>query len=222
MSNVVQVTNLPIFPLEIAPSILRQAPDTPTLRNMIISAPYFYDGFHLASKTILESVLMNEYGPSLLPEALATYASSRLSQPGLESARDQLLSNLVAIPRTPEGWTIADSLALNQIYHHVEYFATKFAATCFHSSEESSAMDDKPITRNEMRRIRSAFFRFELYCNLYRRSPNRPTYEERKESFLDKFSPWENEQLFTIYEFLRRALSIGRSSRPRDENVLLI
>lgn len=38
---------------------------------------------------------------------------------------------------------------------------------------------------------------------------DRPDADERKELFFDKFSPWENEQFITIYEFLLHRLSIA-------------
>lgn len=77
-------------------------------------------------------------------------------------------------------------------------------------------IDNEPATPTETQRIRTALFRFELFCNLYRKSPNlpewkqeRPSCSERKEAFLDKFSPWENEQMFTVYEYLRKLVTLG-------------
>ena len=73
----------PSLPPELAPIILCQAPDAPTLRNLILCAPSFYHGHRATSKVILEAVLNNEYGSHLLPEALATQLSSRLPRKGL-------------------------------------------------------------------------------------------------------------------------------------------
>ena len=211
----------PRLPSELAPIILHQAPDALTLRNLVLSGPSFYHGFTSSPKPILDAVLFNEFGPRLLPVALATYESFHLSEDGFDSARHDLLSNMKNIPVIPGDWTIASSIALSKVHSEVNYFTSEFASTFNHPSEGAIAHDDEPATRTELERIRIAFFRFELYCNVYRSSPNlrwkqqRPSSDERKEAFLDKFSPWENEQFYSIYEYLQERMSIGRSTLYR-------
>lgn len=211
--------SLPRLPPELAPIILHQVPDALTLRNLILSSPSFYHGFCSSPKSILAAVLLNEFGPRLLPVALAAYEASHLSEAGFDSARHDLLSAMQNIPRVPDKWTFTDSIALSKVHGDVDYFASEFASTFNQPSKEAILIDGEPATRTEMERIRIALFRFELYCNLYRSSPNlstskqqRPSWDERKEQFLDRFSPWENEQLFTMYEYLLKRMSIGWSA----------
>ena len=201
----------PSLPPELAPIVLCQAPDAPTLRNLIISAPSFYHGYRATPKIILEAVLSNEYGSRLLPEALTTQLSARLPKEDFDSARDVLLTKLQNKPQVPVDWTLADSLALSKIHDNVNFFALEFAAHWNEHVDETIPLDNEPATRTEMERIRRALFRFELYCNSFPKSLDRPGPDERKELFLDRFSPWENEQLVTMYEYLLERMSIGQS-----------
>ena len=201
----------PSLPPELAPIILCQAPDAPTLRSLILCAPSFYHGYRATSKVILEAVLNNEYGSRLLPEALATQLSSRLPQEGFDSARNDFLTNLQNKPQMPVDWTLTDSLALSKLHGDVDFFASEFAAHWNEHVDEAVPVDTEPVTRTEMERIRRALFRFELYCNNFPKSLDRPGPDERKELFLDQFSPWENEQLVTMYEYLLQTMSIGQS-----------
>ena len=204
------------LPPELAHLILCQVPDAPTLRNLLLTAPSFYHSFFATPGLILKAVLINESGLRLLPDALATSQASHLSEAGFDNSREELLSAMQNVPQIPEAWSMADSLALSKIHSHVDYFASKFASNFTQPPEEVIPIDEEPATPTEMQRIRTALFRFELFCNLYRKSPNlpewkqkRPSWSERKKSFLDKFSPWENEQMFTMYEYLRKLVTLG-------------
>lgn len=207
----------PFLPPELAPIILSQAPDAPTLRNLVLSAPCFYHGFLAEEKSILHAVLWNEFGPAVLPEALALYKSSVPPQLNPDMARAEFFSTTHSKPEIPNDWTLSDSLALAKIHCDVNWFAAEFAETILPPSRKVIPEDCEPPTRNEMDRIRRALFRFELYRTLFPKEPHtfnvgefdRFDPEEEPKLFFDKFSPWENEQLATIYEFLWNKLSIG-------------
>ena len=198
----------PFLPPELAPIILSQAPDAPTLRSLVRSASCFYSGFFAEERRILQAVLLNEYGLAVLPEALATYRALRLPQVDFEAARDEFLAGLEGSCQIPEDWHLSDSLALTKIYSDVEWFTLEFAETLRRPWEQNG------VRPTELDRIRRALFRFELYRHLFPKDHFRPSPEERRELFFDKFSPWENEQLTMIYEFLYRRLSIGQLLHP--------
>lgn len=220
----------PLLPPELATSILSQAPDARSLRNLILSAPCFYYGFFTTSRRILHAVLFNEFGPALLPIALAIHHCKRLTlvdfhhaasqseewsnQQLLRETRNGILSTMARQARIPEDWTFSDSLALTELHDDVDWFALEFAATLSGPSEGNAKHECDPLGRKEMDRIRSAFFRFDLYRRVFSkryRYDERPDPDERKEMLLDRFAPWENEQLATAYEYLLHRLSIGLS-----------
>lgn len=66
---------------------------------------------------------------------------------------------------------------------------------------------------DELYRKHRAFYRFKIYCNLFRaRKP--PTFNVYKHQgvFFSKFSPWENELLGCIHDYLSDEIGIVQSS----------
>lgn len=61
-------------------------------------------------------------------------------------------------------------------------------------------------------RYEREFYRFELYCNLYHdfKTPVM-SLEEQRVFFFSNFSPWENEQLTCVHDYLIRLLAPGQS-----------
>lgn len=216
------------LPPELAVIILSQAPDARTLRNLILSAPCFYLCFPAASRLILHAVLFNEFGSALLPIVLAIHRCEiltlvdlrhvasqrerRINQEILQITRANILNSMVKSVRLPYGWTLSDSLALTELHDDVDWFASEYSATLLGPFPDEVKQICEPLRRREMDRVRSAFFRFELYrrlhlkCRLYEDYPDA---NDNKEVFPKMFAPWENEQLVTIYEYLLQRLSIG-------------
>lgn len=202
---------IPQLPPELAPIILAQAPDATTLRNLVLSASCFHKGFFSAPSRILQAVLLNEFGTNVLPEALAMYKSLHLPKAGFEKAREDFIASLVPSSAVPAEWTLSDSLSLTRIHRDVCWFASEFVETFTEPSNEIVVRDCNPLTRREIDRVRGALFRFQLFLNLFPKGQYRSDSDGRKGLFLDKFAPWENEQLATVYEFLLSRLSLGGS-----------
>lgn len=216
------------LPPELTSIILSHVPDARTLRNLILSAPCFYHGFFATSRFILHAVLFNEFGSALLPIALAIHYCERLplgdlhhaafqndkwvKQQVLRDARLHIVSTIARNAQIPDDWSLPDSLALTELHSHADWFASEFAATLTEVSPAESEHKCGPLREREMIRISSAFLRFELYRLVFSkryRYEERPGPERRKEMLLDKFAPWENEQLTTAYEYLLQRLSLG-------------
>ncbi|KAH8582380.1 hypothetical protein B0O99DRAFT_603455 [Bisporella sp. PMI_857] len=63
-------------------------------------------------------------------------------------------------------------------------------------------------TQGETARIKRALYRFEIFCNVFRRTrPRVPVPDEYLDHFCCRFSPWENEQMGCIQDFLFRLVS---------------
>lgn len=70
-----------------------------------------------------------------------------------------------------------------------------------------------PLSTNEVTRIERSLYRFEIYCNLFRDSAQftfAPGPEQR-EAYFSKFSPWENEQLACVQDYLSGAIREGKA-----------
>ena len=67
-----------------------------------------------------------------------------------------------------------------------------------------------PIDAQEMRRLERAFYRFEIYANIFGHPKARPfTGEEQASAFFGRFSPWENEQLACVHYHLMQLVIPG-------------
>ena len=205
-------TQKPI-PTEIAQLILSHSPDAFTLKNLVLSSPIFYRSFLTARNAILKDILHNEFRPSILPDALATFYSGHTPL-GKDSKVEHVLSRydnpgLIHI----ECWSLSDALELSKIHDDVDYFASDYASTLSRHPVTACRLSEPVSLRpHELDRIKRVLYRFELYCNCFRKDDNLDrgleSPQERREMFLNAFSPWENEQLNTIYEYLYRKLSV--------------
>src|SRR5690625_4164260 len=74
-----------------------------------------------------------------------------------------------------------------------------------------------PVTENELRRVQRAFYKFKLYCNLFRRTEKRGRgsrigqalvipIKDQPMLFFHHFASWENEQLGCVHDFLLRVI----------------
>ena len=60
-----------------------------------------------------------------------------------------------------------------------------------------------PLSDTETARIIGAFYRFEIYCNLFRKSDKKQySLDDKTRMFFKGFSPWENEQLACVENYL--------------------
>ncbi|KAJ9646962.1 hypothetical protein H2204_000654 [Knufia peltigerae] len=106
-------------------------------------------------------------------------------------------------------WTLSQALQLGHLQRHVAHLSLDFASHC--SENPVTEVDVKLFwegfpTPTEIRRIQRTLYRFEIYCNLFRARKKPPAaafdVDEHRTVFFSKFSPWENEQLGCIHDYL--------------------
>ena len=206
--------SLALLPTELAQTILSLLPDSFTLRALVLSASPFYRAFLTAQNLILNAVLHNEFSEGVLPDTMAARMSSYV-RPRNEKEIEEFLSQYQPeLQPLPESWSLSDSLKLSRISRSVRYFTDDYAAALV-VNPVTGIQDEQPmpLTRTEMVRIERALYRFEVFCNLFRRTDIMSSImpgdlEEQQHLFLRKFAPWENEQLGCIYHYLWSCLSI--------------
>lgn len=77
----------------------------------------------------------------------------------------------------------------------VEHFAAGFVAEILNQHSAFACIEAPqacPLSRNEITRIQRTFYRFEVYCNLFR-DLELSKVREQRDLFFFKFSHWENE-----------------------------
>ncbi|KAL9627787.1 MAG: hypothetical protein Q9164_007491 [Protoblastenia rupestris] len=108
----------------------------------------------------------------------------------------------------PDSWTIADALAISSLHSCVEYWSEKFVTEMFNTASAFAYINAPPagpLSQNEKNRIQRAFYRFEVYQNLYR-DPTLVDVGENRSLLYWNFSDCENEQLACVHDYLFRAI----------------
>ncbi|KAI0876893.1 hypothetical protein GGS24DRAFT_498331 [Hypoxylon argillaceum] len=199
-------------PTEIVCMILSALPDVASLLAAVLSCPRFYAALLGDEASVTSRVVLNQIDVSVLPEATAAWESSQLRPRNNDGQNKKAIMDFVARnirqrQTTPKSWSLKEALRLGRLYSCVEQWAKKFAEKTLASNAASRALPG--ATDMEIFRIQRALYRFEIYCYLFRETPELPFISSslRNSLFFAHFAPWENEQLGCIYHFLIGAFS---------------
>ena len=210
------LSRLELLPPELIQHILGLPPVATSLLSSILTCSPLYKAFIKVEVPVTSKVVRNVINKEVLPEAVATWKSSRLAPWTKESlqnfADDQLRSR-----QAPQSlWTLSEALPLADFHRYVEYFTLDFASQTLarlgDSSTSNTVLSNSPSS-SELHRIQRAFYRFEIYCNLFRSRKPRPfDMDEQPSIFFSKFSPWENEQIGCVHDYLFYKVSPGKQA----------
>ncbi|KAH8597368.1 hypothetical protein B0O99DRAFT_684699 [Bisporella sp. PMI_857] len=116
-------------------------------------------------------------------------------------------------------WNFVNAVSVIRLYHQVNGLATDFAS----QSKSTCQLEGKQfaVSKSELKRYERAFYRFELYCNLFGglKSPSL-SLQEQRDAFFSKFSPSENEQLACVHDYLCRLLSPAYFNEMGEHDVM--
>ncbi|KAK2757965.1 hypothetical protein FQN54_004371 [Arachnomyces sp. PD_36] len=210
------------LPIEIRQAILCAMPDLLTFHLALETFKSLRQAFLANHSSICNSFIPSVFPSRVLPDLLALSESTQFNPWRKERRRsddpwnEERVADLMRrhygqpLPRDIQ-WTYADIARISGIQEHINFFIDDFASTANSARPNGDGNQPQPLTRNERSRIEVAFFRFELYCNLFRQrgvytSGGRETHERIEEGhwklFFDFFSPWENEQLACVHDYL--------------------
>ena len=207
------------LPIEVAQLVLFSAPDSRSLRSLVLSNRLFYSSFLALESEIIPSVMHNEFDPAVLPDLLATINSRKIAHAQgytFESFLAPYRRNALRLPST---WSFCDSLSATKMKEDAVSLTLRFV-----DSIDVSALSKRPglplsMSQSEVNRIHRSLYRYELYCNLFplMKYPGICGRTNRfRSNFFEMFAPWENEQFVAIYEFLWLCVSEGISSNLLD------
>lgn len=213
------------IPFDMIQAVLCFLPDVSSLRAVISTCTTLHRAFRNVERLVTERVLSNQMGSELLREAYMVLESSGLKKSWSKKAVEDFLQRqkLIIIDQTTQlrrPLTFSGGIYVDRIYQHVHYFAADFASSALSKMIplSSSANNGPTLTpqpsASEIHRMERTFFRFEIYCNLFRKyktlSEKRFTPKEQMELFLKQFPPWEVEQLVCVRDYLLRYIADGR------------
>ena len=170
-------SGIKLLPTELVQTILSHVTDISSLLGLAQSCNLFHHAFLDNRDSILHDVLQKEITANVLPEALLTFASACLSDDNDSKAKPSVrhkelgyllnLPQFVEIPQAP--LSIPDALAISELHDDVNYFSYGFAPNLTANSFTGTTSKDQIVLRpNEMDRIYRAFYRYELFCNIFR------------------------------------------------------
>jgi hypothetical protein len=167
------------LPTELVQAILSALPDIVSLKSAALTGPHLYHAFLGAEQNIISQVLLRQFNPALLHDALAAEESSRPLSWSKQQTLDFLLRYFDHDKRplySSLRWKLSEALLLAKLYDHVHFFASDLGAKFLARNPISGDWDPvpRPASSSEMDRIKRTFYRFEIYCNLFRDSRNLP------------------------------------------------
>ena len=209
--------------------------DSSALSSAILAHPLFHGAFQLYQQRILKDILRRLIPPRLLPLALATYEAASIDYSDGDLVRRLLdrpqAGQAQAFSPWPVPLTRRVVAAMERVHLMVQYFTADLAQQAIPRFNRifETARPETSSPSEELRILR-AFYRFQLYCNIFGRKsmdtarkatrppPDWPveklggkSREEMRwelECFFWPWPPWVNEQLACVFEYLEATLSV--------------
>ena len=207
------------LPVEAVGNVLRRVDSIATLHTLVRSTKLFSTALQQNSH-ILENILISSIPQNLLPYAIAVQqASARgiaaTDRPGQARALLDTLHNRPAdLLRNLDNVQLAAGLEIERIHETSRRLAEEMVQKAVFVVESGpppgSVKVIPPVSNSEMDRIIVALYRVELYFRLFRSADSyaavAAAQEEQASSFFGRFSPWANEQLACVHDFLERKI----------------
>ena len=208
---------------ELKCAIFTNLPDVASAKSLALTSSSFYYTFLGAESLIITQVLQNEITTDLMHGAFAAYKASKISvwtKQAVKNFLDEYFGDLA--PHKAQIWTLSEALPMNKVHSCVNFFAADFASFALSKNPIPGDSSAAPSC-TETLRIKRSLYRFELYCNLFRKpsydrmvrgdrncliQPSPFGTQEQRDIFLNMFSPWENEQLGCIHDYLIEKITV--------------
>ena len=208
---------------ELKCAIFQNLPDVTSAKSLALTSSSFYHTFLEAQSALLTQVLQNEITANLLHGAFAAFKASKIpiwTQQAVREFLNEYFGDL--IPHNSQQWNLPEALHMSKVHSCVEFFAAEFASAALSKNPTARGSNAAPSVA-EMIRIKRILYRFELYCNLFRKPHHSrmirgerncliqpPPFGkmEQRDIFFDRFSPWENEQLGCIHDYLIEVITV--------------
>ena len=236
-SYIPSMASLERLPTEIQSAILLNIDDVTSLKSLIHASPRYHSTYLTQRHAVFESVLFNSIHPDVLYDAFAAVDSNTTLSSDVKDRATRVKTFLSEYKDNRHKWTPPEHLDLgrlsglarlqNQVQNATEDLCR--VASSSHPFTGTQVQHGGPLSANESRRFQRAFYRFEIFCNLFRNWKSPPADEslsdasnrgresssgldsmEKSSRFLGLFNPWEVEELACVrdyfYNYYRRML----------------
>lgn len=215
------------LPPEVKQAIFSALPDVRTLRSLLLTCSLLYRTFLDSESLIIESILHTQIGPNLMYDAIIVFQSTTL-EPYSNDAAIELLKLYATQDLTclTQIWKLRDALAIDGLFDNIEFFSRGFASSAL-SSNPVTGLDEtspSPLSMLESNRIKRTFYRYELFCNIFRERERIQRFQadpgKPQAMFFSICAPWENEQLACVRDYLFKCLSLRMCSQESNLNII--
>jgi hypothetical protein len=216
------------MPLHLLSMVLAHLDSVPSLASAIFAHSSFYAAFNEGRDRIVRQIITKQIPSDIMYYAMRTHAAAQwdLDRDGLRRIRDFLFesfhSDFRRIDARDESFTtpgpvdmgLASRLSKTQVM--VQHFTRGFLRDTLPLARRELGLQRRDYTSGsevEEFRIHRAIYRFQLYCNIFRRPYSRGQAQgiraELFNNFFSNFPSWVNEQLACIHDYFDRVLSTG-------------
>jgi len=195
-----------LLPIETQQAILSSLTSIASLKQCALSCPVLYTSYKAAESFIIAQILYNQIGFGVLPEAVLALSSSCLKSSDLEHFAEANFRKR----RPPSSvYSFKDAFLMSELHMRVDLLRRIFFRKALTASQ--CASPSQPASPSEIDRIERAFYRFEMYRHIFSRFQQNRHWrvEAQQDMFFKYFSPWENEQLACVHEFLAQLVIPG-------------
>ena len=210
-----RATQLQDLPWELIQHILSLLPDAKSLHSASVSCRLFQSLFKNHEHSICSAVADNAIGSDCLHDVFATYSSSTIAPKYWTPSRawqffDQYLSPQ-GRPFAPTCLNLAMLENMDRLHACVVYFIDDFSRSAIlQKNQEDNEGTSHVLTISERQRFVHAFYRFEIYCNIFGDHIRAPVPTDMLgDQFFDRFAPWEMEQLACVHDYLMFEITAG-------------
>ena len=195
MSSIVEM------PCEVIGGIFKNLGDLDSLESAILTCRHFYVSYH-ESHGVEATILSRQITPALLPYSIAQIGAEHL----VVHNTAPLLNDLETKPASYWVEKLAElskseKKKMSRLYCMVETMAMEFGARAWeHIPNTPEACPRFVLLPSEYFRFCRIFYRVELCTSIC--SKNEFGNQGCSSWFLQRYPPWENEQMACVYEYL--------------------
>lgn len=198
------------IPTEIQALILEQLDNVATLKDVMLTCKALHQTC-IRFPLIKATIWTNKISSDVLPWSIAALTTGRKRRqwfpyvhpwhalkPFLDNRRDFVTSTLSSLPMAAYGELIRLHSVMEWLF--AEFIETTVANV--DSVDGYSYYNKHPLTPSEKSRVYRAFYRLQVYCNVFRFARENDDTAEKLSLFFDCESPWVNEQLVIARQIL--------------------
>ncbi|KAF5989306.1 hypothetical protein FBULB1_1049 [Fusarium bulbicola] len=217
------------LPLHLIADILRLLDNIQELPPILLSHRMFYSAL-LDTPSLPVDIIRSQIPDNLLPLAFTAFKSQKsvreTSSISVEEFLTHCYNNSV---RNVDGsqlhLTVGEAVEVVRVNDALSGFRDEFALCSLRKlhgvNQDTPIESDQGLSPGEYYRISRAFYRFQIHRNLFLDKEQEidlfPSYDDEEEDsssenelkklFFDRHSPWVNEQLACVYDFLETRLT---------------